>query len=159
MEPRIIHRDPFVVVGLHYRGNPQEGELPRLWQAFGPREHEIKGIVNDRVTYGLSANLDQNTGEFDYLAGLEAESGHALPEAMVAWEVPGGTYAVSTCTLATIVQTFDHAYGTWLPQSGYVRGDGPDLEAYQMFEGNDSDETFELYIPIRIAKAWENRKE
>lgn len=149
MEPRIVERDPFSVVGMHYRGNPQEGELPRLWQAFGPREQEIKGILNQHVTYGLSAFLDEDTGEFDCLAGLEAESGHELPEGMVAWDMPGGTYAVFPCTLATIAQTFGHAYSTWLPSSGYVRGDGPDFEAYEMFEGNDSDETFDLYIPIR----------
>lgn len=148
MKPRILTRKAFTVIGTLYRGNPQKGELPTLWQAFGRREHEISGLANDRVAYGLCANADQLTGEFDYLATMEVEARQEPPEGMVAWNLPGGAFAALECTLATIRQTFDAAYGLWLPQSGYVRGEGADIEVYEEFDGTDPEATFDIYIPI-----------
>lgn len=150
MEPKIVTREAFTVVGLLYHGKAQEGEIPQLWRALGAREHEIRDVVSYRVSYGLSANMDKETGEFDYLAAFEAKAGEDIPEGMVAWRVPGGTYAAFGCTLPTIADVFHHAHGTWMPQSGYVCGDGPEFEVYgEQFDETDPESVFEVYFPIR----------
>jgi predicted transcriptional regulator YdeE len=118
MEPKIVSREPFTFVSMHYRGKAQEGEIAQLWGALAAREHEIGDVVSHRVSYGLSANMDEKTGDFDYLAAFEVQDAQDIREGMVAWKVPGGTYAVFGCTMATIADTFHHAHGAWLPQSG-----------------------------------------
>jgi predicted transcriptional regulator YdeE len=95
-----------MVVGPRYHGKNENNEIPQMWQAFHPRIGEIKNMVTDRLAYGISASMDLETGEFDYIAGFEVSGGKEVPEGMVAFEVPGGRYAVFTTTLLKIGETF-----------------------------------------------------
>lgn len=150
MEPKIVERAAFTVVGMHYRGKNEKDEIPQMWQALGPRFEEIQHIANPDAAYGISANMDQSTGEFDYIAGFEVDRVESVPEGMIRWEVPGGTYAVFTCTLPSLGETFMHTYRTWMPQAGYQPTGGPDFELYdERFDPQDPDSTFDVYIPIR----------
>lgn len=149
MSVKIVERPEFIVVGLKYRGKSEQGEIPQLWQALGPRSGEIE-MVDDTAAYGISANIDQETGEFDYVAGFEVSSAEDVPEGMVAFEVPGGRYAVFSTTLPKIGETFDQAYHTWLPQAGHQPRSGPEFELYdERFDPQDPDSEFDLYIPIK----------
>ena len=150
MEPKIVDRPAFTVVGVKYHGKNENNEIPQMWQAFGPWAAKIQHIVNPSICYGISANMDQSTGEFDYIAGVEVDSVADIPEGMVTWDLPGGTYAVVTCTLPTIGETFQYIYHTWLPQSGYQCTGTPDYELYdEKFDPQDPSSTFDLYIPIK----------
>jgi AraC family transcriptional regulator len=150
MEPKIVSREAFTVVGMHYRGKNENNEIPQMWQAFGPRMPEIKHMVDQHVAYGISDNMDESTGEFDYIAGFQVKQVEAIPEGMVCWEVPGGSYAVFTCTLPTLGETFQHAYKTWLPQSGHQPTGGADFEIYdEKFDSQDPNSLFDVYIPIK----------
>jgi AraC family transcriptional regulator len=150
MKPKIVSRPAFVVVGLKVRGKNENNEIPQLWQAFGPRVREIQNIVDDRVAYGISVNMDESTGEFDYVAGFEVSASEEIPEGMVRFEVPGGKYAVSATTLPKIGETFHNAYHTWLPESGYQAAGGPELEVYdERFDSEDPNSEFDLYIPVK----------
>jgi AraC family transcriptional regulator len=147
---KIVERPGFTVVGLKYRGKNEEGEIPQLWQTLGPRTGEIETMVDDTAAYGISADIDMETGEFDYLAGYEVSSAEEVPEGMVAFEVPGGKYAVFSTTLPKIGETFDQAYHTWLPQAGFQPRGGPEFELYdEAFDPQDPDSEFDLYIPIQ----------
>jgi AraC family transcriptional regulator len=149
MEPKIVSRPGFTIVGMKYHGKNENNEIPQMWQAIGPRFGEIGSVADPHTAYGISANTDSETGEFDYLAGLKVSSAEEIPEGMVRWEIPEGTYAVLPCTLPTIGETFKYAYHTWLPQSGYEPTGGPEYELYgPEFDPQDPDSTFELYIPI-----------
>jgi hypothetical protein len=58
--------------------------------------------------------------------------------------------SIFACTLAGIHEAFDYAYKTWLPQSGYQRGGGPDLELYgEEFDPESGRDDMYIYIPIR----------
>jgi AraC family transcriptional regulator len=150
MEPKIVSRPAFTVVGLKYRGKNENNEIPQLWQQLDPRAKEIKDMVGPPVAYGISANVDHATGEFDYVAGFEVSSAETVPEGMVSFEVPGGKYAVFTTTLPKIGETFHNAYHTWLPQAGCAPAGGPELELYdERFDPRDPSSTFDLYIPIK----------
>ena len=150
MEPKSVHKDGFTVIGLKYHGKNENNEVPQLWGAFGARRDEIKNVVNGYVAYGISANMDAETGEFDYVAGFEVSNTENVPEGMVCFEVPGGRYAVFTTTLPKVGETFQYAYRTWLPQSDYQPAGSPDFELYgEYFDPRDPKSEFSVYIPIQ----------
>jgi AraC family transcriptional regulator len=149
MEIKIVERSPFTVVGLKVRGKNESNEIPQMWRVLGPRTGEIENMVDDTAAYGISANVDMETGEFDYIAGFEVSSAEDVPKGMVAFDVPGGKYAVFTTTLPKIGETFDQAYHTWLPQAGHQSTGGPEFELYdERFDPQDPKSEFGLYIPI-----------
>lgn len=113
----------FTVVGMLVRSNNDEGEIPQVWQALGPRVHEIQHRVVEDVAYGLSDNMDCDIGEFDYVAGFKVTSAADLPPGMVAWEVPAGRYAVFTTTLPGLGEMYRYAHNEWLPKADKTRED------------------------------------
>lgn len=142
-------------VGIHRRRHEvsreeREQRDPQFWGAFEPRIGEIENIVNEHTSYGISANQDMETGEFDYIAGFEVSSAENLPPGMVHFEVPGEKYAVFATTLSRVGETFDYAYQTWLPKSNYQPTGDPDLEVYgEAFHPQDPDSEFDVYVAIR----------
>ena len=150
MEAKIVSRPAFTVVGLKYHGKNEHNEIPQMWREFGPRMREIKHIVNPHVAYGVAGNYDEDSGEFDYVAGFEVDSVADMPEGMASWEVPEQTYAVFPCTLPTLHETFQYAYKTWLPQSGRQRAEGPEFELYdEKFDPEDASSEMYVYIPVK----------
>ena len=149
MEERITSKPAFTVVGLKYHGKNENEEIPQLWQKMGPRFSEITDVLDEEVCYGVCHNLDEGTGEFDYLAVLEVSGDGEVPDGMVRWEIPEQTYAVFECTLPTIGQTFDYIHKTWFPQSNYKRAPGPELERYdEDFDPNNPSSVMQVWIPV-----------
>lgn len=150
MEPKIETRPAFTVVGIKYRGNNENNEIPQLWGTFGPRMDEVPLKAESHVAYGVMGNLDESTGEFDYVAGFEVESVANIPEGMVSWALPEQTYAIFRCTLPIIREAFEYIFQTWLPASGYQHADGPEFELYdEEFNPEDPDSKLCIYIPIK----------
>ena len=149
MEPKIVSRPAFTVVGMKYRGKNENNEIAQMWQAFGPRMGEVQHKVAPQIAYGVCSTFDEQSGEFDYVAGFEVDSTAGILEGMVSWEVPEGKYAVFTCTLTTIGEAYKYAFETWLPQSGHQRADRPDFELYdEEFDPSVPDSEMFVYIPI-----------
>ncbi|MFQ5595889.1 MAG: WYL domain-containing protein, partial [Anaerolineae bacterium] len=149
MESKIVSRPAFTVAGMKYRGKPLSDEIPELWGAFMQRMGELKHVVNPTTAYGVCDNFDESTGEFDYIAAYEVDSGADVPEGMVSVDLPAQTYAVFTCTLPTIGDTFQSIYQEWLPQSGYQRAPGPEFELYdEHFDPNNPVSELYVYIPV-----------
>lgn len=152
MEPKIVSKPALTVVGMKYRGKPLSDEIPQLWGAFAARIGEIKHIRNPEIAYGVSDNMDESTGEFDYVAACEVESAADIPEGMVSVDFPAQTYAVFTCTLPTIGETFEYIYRTWLPTSGFRRPRSPEFELYdEDFNPNDPSSELYVYVPVEEA--------
>jgi AraC family transcriptional regulator len=149
-EPRIESIEAFTVFGLRYRGKNENQEIPQIWRLLMPRFGEMSDMVRSQQAYGVMGNMDDDSGEFDYLAGYEFAGTGDIPEGMDTWDVPEQRYAVFSCTLPTLMEAFDHIYGTWLPSSDYQRGYGPEFELYdEKFNPQDEDSIMFLYIPIR----------
>ncbi len=152
MEPKIISKPAFTLVGMKYHGQNKHNEIPRLWDKFMRHTAEIAGVVNRDRCYGACGPMDAETGAFDYLAACEVAGETAVPANMERWKIPANAYAVFTCTLPTIHVTFDHIYGQWLPQSPYKRAPGPEFELYdETFDPNDPHSPLYLYIPVQKA--------
>ena len=150
MEPKIVSRAAFAVAGMKYHGKNENNEIPQLWREFGPRMCAINNVVDPHMSYGVCDNFDEISQEFDYVAAMEVDSIADIPEGMVSWDMPERKYAVFTCTLPTLGEMYRYAYGTWLPQSGHRRADGPEFELYdERFNPEDPASEMEIYVPIQ----------
>lgn len=150
MEPQFTNRPAFGVVGSKYRGRNDNDEIPALWSSFFPDQAaRISDKVDPFVCYGVEDNLDEASGEFDYLAAYEVWDEAQVPEGMERWTIPARTYAVFHTPLPRVRETYRHIYQEWLPQSGYRRAPGPEFELY----GRDFDPLLgkldmALYVPV-----------
>lgn len=146
MEIKIESKEAFTVVGLNYLGKNEDNELPGLWQEFLPRAQEIQHLVKPYQSYGVCGPV-QEDGRFRYMAGFEIEGDGELPSGMESWHVPAQSYAVFPCKLATIGDTYNFAFQTWLPGSDYEHVDAPDFEYYP--PGMDPEDEMYVYIPVK----------
>ena len=146
MQPKIISKPAFTAVGMLYHGKNENQEIAQMWGQFNPRSSEIKNITDG--AFGVCGHT-QEDGSFDYLAGFAVSSIESLPQGMVSWEVPAQQYAVFPCTLPTLGKTYQYAFETWLPASGYKYTKGPDFEYYdENFEPGNDESILTIYIPI-----------
>jgi AraC family transcriptional regulator len=149
MEPRIISRPAFTVAGLVHRGTVDGEKIAALWGQFGPRMGELQPVIEPDVSYGVMANYDEATGEFDYVAASQVPSAEGLPQGFVPVGFPASDWAVFTTTMPEMGQMYPYIYGTWLPKSGYQHGPAPEFELYGPgFEPSDPASEFEIYIPV-----------
>jgi AraC family transcriptional regulator len=149
MQPQIVSKPAFAVVGMKYRGKADGDKLKHLWNQFGPHMADLKDTVNPNVCYGVMGNYDEATGEFDYVAGCEVKSTATVPADMTRWDVPAQKYAVFACTLPTMGDAYNFAYQQWLPQSGYRHAGSPEFELYdEKFNPQDPTATMYIYVPI-----------
>ncbi|NHQ84664.1 MerR family transcriptional regulator [Iodobacter sp. HSC-16F04] len=146
--PEIVTRAAFRVIGLVW--TPQdEGSIPDMWGRFLPREHEIAAICPGSC-YGLCQPLAD--GQWRYLAALEAAADAAVPDGMVALDVPEQRYArfEHIGPVSGIADTFRSIHSRWLPAAGLKALDGIEFEYMdQRFLAPDHpDSVTELFIPI-----------
>jgi predicted transcriptional regulator YdeE len=150
MEIRVLEKEAFTVLGLKYRGKNENQEIPQLWGELTARTHEITNMVPEHVVYGVCANMDKETGEFDYIAGYRVTGADKVPGGMVAYEVPAGRFAVFTTTLPEIGDTFTNAYDVWLPEAGLEPSGELDIELYdERFDPQDPDSVFDILVAIK----------
>lgn len=149
-ELQIVERPAMTVVGMRYHGPGMSPEIPQMWEKFGPRMETIEQVVSPMVSYGVCANMDTQTGEFDYLAAVEVEDSAPTPGGMERWDVPGGLHAMIPATLQTIGDAYQLAEQL-IPDAGYQRVGDLDYELYdERFDPADPESV--LYICIPVAK-------
>lgn len=156
MEPKIVTRPAFTVVGLRYFGKNENQEIAAMWEAFDRRMETLGGLPHDtgEAAIGLCFSPDDDPmgGAFEYIAGLPVSKVEELPEGFVARQVPEHTYAVFAHKgdLPSLGKTYEYIYETWLPQSGYTLADNLDFEYYDDdFKDFAPDSIFYIYIPIK----------
>jgi AraC family transcriptional regulator len=149
MEPKIITKEAFTVAGLTHRGVVDGEKLSELWGKFFARMGELQGVVEPEVAYGVMANWDEATNEFDYIAAVRVADGDNLPAGFVGVPLPVSEWAVFTTTLPEMGQTYPYIYSTWLPGSGYQHGPAPEFERYgPEFDPSKPESPVDIYIPI-----------
>ena len=157
MEPRIVTKPAFTVVGLPFTGfissAPYEGgnegnEIGKVWDQFNTRYGEIKNICGPG--YGLCFGMP-NEREPWYIAGAEVSQVEDLPSGMMSMTVPAQKYAVFPCTLGTIGATYRRITEEWQPQTGHAHADAPDFECYEEGPGPGDPREMKLsiYWPIK----------
>ncbi len=153
MQPMIMTKPAFSVVGLKYRGKNEHNEIAEMWGEANVRAEEIVAAATGLgAAYGVCRDMEAD-GVFEYLAGLEIKEIEEVPEGMERWEVPEQTYAVFPCKLATIGEAYRYAFEEWLPTSGYRRAPGPDFEYYDASFDPENAENSQLYIYVPVEKS------
>lgn len=154
MEPKIIEKNKFMVVGMKYYGSNNNNEIPELWKRFRPRMDEIKNAVNGNVAMGVCEFVDNLTDEskFTYFACLEVSSLEDIPRGMEGFTVEKNKYAVFTHkgSVDRLGDTYEYIYGSWLPKSEYEPAKSHDFEYYdERFNPGDENSELDIYIPIK----------
>ncbi len=134
MEPRIVTKPAFIVVGLPfagfitsapYEGGSQKNEISLVWDQLNARAGEIKNICGP--AYGLCFGMP-NEREPWYIAGFEVAQSDEVPDGMLSMAVPAQKYAVFPCTLGTLGATYRHITEEWRPRTGHAHADAPDFD-------------------------------
>ena len=149
MQPQLITKPAFTVVGLRIQTKPMTPDIPNLWQQFGPRIDEVNALAEPHVSYGLMDHFDPQRGQLDYMAGVSVTEATDLPSGMSRWQVPANTYAVFETPISTINDAFGYIYDTWLPTAGYQQLAAPYFERYdETFNPGDPTSKLAIYIPV-----------
>jgi predicted transcriptional regulator YdeE len=119
MEPKILDRDSFLVIGTSTRVT-QENETSdyytSIWREFELRRGEVEPLSIDNAFYGLSFSGFEE-GAFEYIAGMAVKDVPVIPCGLVAREVPAARYVVFPCSLTDIGETYRYIFRQWLPGS------------------------------------------
>jgi len=158
MEPRIVTKPAFTVVGLPftgfissapYEGGSENNEIGKVWDQVNARFGEIKHVCGP--AYGLCFGI-ANDKEPWYIAGFEVSQVENLPTGMMSMSVPAQKYAMFPCTLGAIGATYRYIIEEWQPRSGHEHADAPDFELYEEEpDPNEPPQDMKLWIywPIK----------
>jgi AraC family transcriptional regulator len=157
MEPRIVTKEAFAVVGIPFSGrishDPYEdgennNEIGKVWDELNSRAAEFKHWSGPGI--GLCFG-SPDSDEPWYLAGGEVSAVEDVPTGMIVQHVAAQKYAVFECTLPTIGQTYGYIMEQWQPASGYERAEAPDFELYdEKWDNKDPlGSPMHIYWPIK----------
>ena len=87
----------------------------------------------------------EETGSWQYLAGVRVPTDATVPNGLHAYRAPDGTYAVAETTAAEIEYTYYTIYKNWPPDSPYERDLG--RPAVDVLPPNGDGAT--IWIPVK----------
>ena len=148
MNPRIIFKPAFTVVGLLQDDQKDDASIDELWLRLGSRFHEIEGVDPD-VGYGVHFSKDDGD---QFLVGFSVQQNGPIPKGMTAMHFEPKAYAVFTHQgfLDGIKETLAECFLAWLPRSGYQREGAYYIEVYDdRFVPNSPDSLISIYVPLR----------
>ena len=149
--PRFETSKPLLIAGLSERYNHENGAgIPNQWQRFQQSAGNIPGPIWP-VTYGVCCNGD-DTGNFDYIAGVEVSDFSDLPREFSSVRIPEQRYAVFTHSehISTVRRTINTIWNHWLPASGLKVADAPNFERYDAkFDPLTGYGGMEIWVPVK----------
>ncbi|MCB2209343.1 MerR family transcriptional regulator [bacterium] len=156
MEPKIVEKEGFTLVGIRYFGKNENQEISELWTRVNHLADKMNGVPNavDDAAIGLCTVLDDVPEDegFEYVAGFPVSEAKDVPDGFVVRKVPPHTYAVFAHKgdIQGLEKTYEYIYETWLPQSGYELAEKIDFEYYgKDFKDFAPDSVFYIYLPIK----------
>jgi predicted transcriptional regulator YdeE len=160
-QPRIIERDPYLVVGVYctYEGDDEGPGWSGAYAGFDRRRHEITNRKDDTVLGFLYRPHKDNPAIPEDVRscfiGVEVADLDHIPEGMTATRFSGGKYVVVECRgdaqeeAASGVGEAIAYLSTWMPEHGYQEGDA-------CFACSHEDEVkppYIEYVYIKLEKA------
>lgn len=148
MEPRIIYKPAFTIVGFAQDLSGDGHNSDVLWDQLSARYQEIP-FADPDVGYGVHIITPQS---HRYLVGLGlTRTGVSAPVDMAEYRMDPHTYAVFTHTgrMATLPKTVDRIYQDWLPGANYVTSADFYFEFYDdHFQPDSSLSTLFIWVPV-----------
>lgn len=149
MEPRIIYKPAFTIVGFAQDLNGDDGAEDVLWDRLAARYQEIP-FVDPDVGYGVHIITPEN---HRYLAGLGVTRPDvSAPVDMADYWIDPHTYAVFTHTgrMADLGETLDSINHDWLPGANYTACADFYFEFYDdHFQPDSPLSTLFIWIPVK----------
>ncbi len=147
MEPRIIYKPAFKVVGFSRNGGGEDKDTECLWDLLGARYREIPGADPD-VGYGVHCITDHG---HRYLVGLAVRQDGPVPPGMSAEEFDSHAYAVfyHRGRMGGLPETVEKVFDEWLPAAGKSPLEGFYFEFYDDHFQPDSDDSIVfIWVPV-----------
>lgn len=162
MQPVFVLKPGFHIIGYELKTNHVEGQnkrdIPEFWQ-FYLKNKLYLNIPNPKKAkeeLGICTDFNTETGEFTYLIGIEVEEGTTTPEGLVYRSFPEMEYVVFTTPetddanfSSTIQSTWESAFTSWFPNSGYEHAGVLDFELYDERCHSPNHKVMDIYIPVR----------
>jgi len=164
MEPIIKTMPVIKIAGYVIKTKNVEGEnstdIPAFWEAYmsDGRSEKLHGesFVKKHAEYGACFSADENTGEFNYVIGLEIKDDASIPSEYHTCEIPEATYAVFSTPLSSdedfvdsIQGTWQFIFNSWFPSSGYEYAPNcVDFELYDERCMTETGKVCEIWIPV-----------
>ena len=149
--PRFATGKPLLIAGVGARYNHENGAgIPGQWQRFHQSIHNVPDRVGS-VAYGVCCNGD-DSGNFDYIAGVEVSDFSGLPREFARVRIPGQKYAVFAHDehISTIRHTVNTIWNHWLPSSALKVADAPNFERYdENFDPLTGIGGLEIWVPVK----------
>jgi len=167
MEPIFKTLPAIKIAGYAIRTKNVEGEnstsIPAFWDAYMSdgrcdRLHS-EAFVKAHSEYGACFPEDSDTGEFDYVIGVEVKDGETVPSDYHTCEIPSATFAVFATPPSdgegfsdSIQGVWQFIFNDWFPKSGYEYAAGcVDFELYNPENMKESEMVCEVWIPVTEA--------
>ena len=158
MQPEITHLEEFTAIGIAGNFSPLGSHepdnmivIPKLWQRFRSYSGYLKdAALGDRV--GIIGAGDAPEGKLDFLAGKKLATPIPVPDGFETRTVPAGDYAKFTHKgpVRTVNHTMHYIFGSWLPKSGRLLGDGPEFGLYpKAYEPTSEDGEMYIYVSLK----------
>lgn len=160
MEPQIISKESFPVIGMQIHTTSQDGknfqDIPKFWKQIS--EENLIARIPHKKHPGIYMRICMDfepDGGFSTLIASEVTHTEDVPEGMVCRTIPPATYAVFTAqgTMPDAIQeTTRYIYREWLPESGHQHAGSPDIELYnERSTVGGEDAEVDIYIPIGLS--------
>jgi predicted transcriptional regulator YdeE len=123
MEPKIVTREAFNVMGVLTRIKPDATDYQSIWcNRFDPVHDEVKAFSAGDGYYGVYYGTSE-PGMVDFVAGMMVGDVATVPEGLVLRIVPAAEFAVFECPMQALGATWGAIYREWLPSSKEYVGD------------------------------------
>ena len=163
LQPAIQEWDsPRWAIGLCTKTSVENSRIPWLWEQFLSRKQEIQEQLPSGANYGISIyekhltlqDMDETT-EYLEIACCETAAAAQPPAGMTKYKIPEGLYAVfiHKGPVATMTDTYNYIFGTWLFQSPYQLDHRDTFEQYSTdYYGSDHpDSLTRIFLPIQLS--------
>ncbi|WP_141431084.1 AraC family transcriptional regulator [Bacillus sp. 03113] len=164
MEPKLFTKPAFYIIGYELKTKNEDGQnnkdIPQFWQQYLQNKlgSNIPNPIHENVELGICTNFSLETGEFDYVIGMEVRKGAQAPEGMVYKSFPEQEYAVFTTPKtseesfsfsSSIQSTWNYIFTEWFPQSGYEHNGLVEFELYDERCYGSENKEMDIYIPVK----------
>jgi predicted transcriptional regulator YdeE len=147
MEPKIVQRQAFTVMGVIGHFASAGENFGPLWQEYMQHHEQIEPLSDREGHYGVYLGAD-HSGPIDYLAGMVVRDAAETPEGVETRQIPGATFAVFECTFQQLGPTYGYIWGEWLQSSAYTQDTSKLGFDYFAPGTTDGGSTVEIWFPV-----------
>jgi predicted transcriptional regulator YdeE len=147
VEPEIISKDRFKIIGVKKRIKSESPHFHNVWKEFTKNYDKIKASSIDNGFYGINFEPDEDNFQ-DYIAGIAVDNDYQNSDRTFTEHIqPSSLYAVFECKLNNIGPTYMKIFSEWVKNNQYSLRNFSCFEYYPPNTVKPDDKVF-LYIPI-----------